>query len=344
MSYLMRQLMGPYMHASLKDGDDLGGADRGDILDAGGEKPPTDEEKKLAESLKEKAEADKAAAEKAAKTKADGDDDDEKDETKRKDTRIPLSRHKEILEEERLKTAQALAKLAQYQGAEDLEKTNEELKKAQDRLIGLEAEHAKLMNDGKPEEAAKKMTEIRKLSESVNDIRTDLKVAAAESRAYERARYDTTVERVQAAYPVLNDDNKDHDDPEQRFNPALVSKVLRVAKAYQIDGMPPAAALQEAVKDLLGEPKTAKQKEAVEVKARVSEADAKKAQREEEARRKAADAAGKQPANDKTLGKDSDKLGGGGTLSTADVMKMNFNDFSKLDEATLSRLRGDLPE
>lgn len=344
MSYLMRKLMGPYMHATLKDGDDLGGGDRGDVLDNGGDTPPTDEEKKLAEELKAKEKTDADAKAAKEKAKADEDEDDEDDPEKKRDTRIPLKRHKEILEEERLKTARAVAKLAQYQGSEDLEKTNEELKKAEDRLIGMETEHAKLINDGKTEDAARKMGEIRKLERDVNDIRTDLKVAAGEARAYEKARYDSTVERVQEAYPTLNDDNKDHEDVERRFNPTMVRKVLAVARGYQTEGMTPAAALQEAVKDLLGDPKTAKQKEAVEVKVRVTEAEAKKAAREEEARTKAAAAAGKQPAGDKTLGKDSDKLGGGGTLSTADVMKMNFGDFSKLDESTLSRLRGDIPE
>jgi hypothetical protein len=339
MSYLMRQLMGPYMHASLKDGDDLPGAgdvvDRGDSLEGGDEKPPNAEEKKVAEDLK---------AKEAEKVKAKEDEEDEGEEKTRKDTRIPLARHKEILEEERVRNAQLTAKLAQYEGAQDIEKTNAELTKAQQRLIGLEAEHAKLLTDGKVDEAARKMGEIRDLTESVNDIRVNLKVAAAESRAYERARYDTTVDRIQTAYPVLNDDNKDHEDAELRFNPSLVSKVLRVAKAYQLDGMTPSDALQEAVKDLLGEPKTAKQKEAVEVKPRVSEAEAKKAQREEEARVKAAEAAKKQPASDKSVGKDSDKMGGGGSLSAADVLKLSYSDFAKLDEKTLSAMRGDVPE
>jgi hypothetical protein len=332
----------PVQH-TLKDGDDLGGgADRGDVLDVGGEAALTDEEKKIAEELKAKETADAEAKEKAdAEAKKKEEEDADKD--KRKDTRIPLTRHKELLEAERIERTKAEAKLAQYEGAEDVAKTNEELTKAEERLLGMEAEHSKLLVDGKIDEANKKMAEIRKLDRDINDIRMDLKAAAAESRAYEKARYDITVDRVQEAYPVLNDDNKDHEDAEKRFNPALVKKVLAVSRAYQMDGLTPSAALQEAVKDLLGDPKTSKQKEAVEVTPRVDEAAAKKAAREEEARRKAAEAAGKSPPSTKIVGKESDKLGGSGTLSGEDVMKMNYADFSKLDESTLSRLRGDVP-
>ena len=43
----------PYQH-SLRDGDDLEGMDRGDEVVVKGEAPPTDEEKRLAEELKQK--------------------------------------------------------------------------------------------------------------------------------------------------------------------------------------------------------------------------------------------------------------------------------------------------
>lgn len=350
---LIYRLLHAYL-SPLKDGEDLAGMDRGDELAPGDKQPdPTEEEKKLAADLKAKADADAKAKEEAdAKAKADADkakEDEEEDDPenpgkkRRVESRIPLTRHKALIEAERAERAKAEAKLAQYEKGEDIAKTNEEITKAEDALLKMEADYTKLMTDGKTDEAAKMMTQIRRTERSINDMRTDLKTAEAESRAYERARYDTTVERVEAAYPQLNPDNKEHADEEQRFNPTLTKKVLSVAKAYQIDGMTPSAALQEAVKDLLGEPKTKQQKQAVDVTPRVDEAAAKKAAREEEARRKAAEAAGATPPSNKSVGKDADKLGGGGTLSAADVMKMSFTDFSKLDEATLARLRGDIP-
>jgi hypothetical protein len=106
--------------------------------------------------------------------------------------------------------------------------------------------------------------------------------------------------------------------------------------------MPPGPALQMAVKDLLGEPKTKKQENAVDVLPKVSEADAKKAEREEAARLKAAKTVEKSPPDLKNAGVDSDKMGG--SLSAENVMKLSYTEFSKLDDAALSRLRGDEAE
>lgn len=327
-----------FKQAPLKDDEGLG-ADRGDEVSAEQEQAAlTDEEKKLATELKEKEEAEVAKVKAAAEKKAAGEEEEEGEdkEGKRKETRIPIARHKEILERERTEKDKALAKLAQYEGAEDLVKTNEELTKAENKLLELEGQYAKLLTDGKPEEAAKVMGEIRKLDRGINQKHLDLASAATEVRAYERARYDTTVERVEEAYPILN---VDHDD----YDAAKTSKVLTVAAAYRHGGMTPSAALQEAVKDLLGAPETKKQENAVETKARVTEAEAAKAKREEAARKKAADASSQQPARLDKAGLDADKLGGKG-LSGVDVMKLSFEDFSKLDETAKARMRGDVVE
>jgi hypothetical protein len=326
------------MSSTLKDNDGLDldtSLDRGDDFNPTADADLTDEEKKVAEDLKKPKEKEAAKDESKEEEKDEEKDEDEEDETKgkRRDSRIPISRHKQILEAERAERAKLEAKLAQFEGGEDLAKTNEELSKAETKLIELEGQHAKLITDGKPEEAAKVMGDIRKLERSINKTHLKLETQAAEARAYERARYDVVVERVEAAYPILNPDHDDYDATKAR-------KVLSVMRAYQGDGLTPSAALQEAVKDLLGDPETKQQEKAVDVTPRVTDADAKRAKREEEARRKAADAASRQPSNTKDAGKDSDKLGGKG-LQAADVMKMTFTDFSKLDEKTLSSMRGD---
>ena len=352
----------PVVMHTLKDGEGLGGGagsagfeptpgDRGDEIVERGEPAPTDAEKKLAEETKaadkkaadEKAAADakaKADADAAAKQKKaekkDGDEeeDDDPDKKGKKDTRIPLARHKALLEAERTEKDRLIAQLQQYQHGDTLARTNEAIKEKEDEIIKLEGEYNKAIVDGKNEEATKLMRQIRALDRDVSQMQTKLATDAAESRAYERARYDIAVDRIEEAYPVLN---PDHDD----FDETKVKKITTIARAYQLDGMTPAKALQEAVKDLLGEPKNKAQEQATTVTPRVDEAAAAKAAREEEARAKAAKAAGQQPPLSKDVGKDADKLGGSGTLSATDVMKMNYGDFSKLDETTLSRLRGD---
>ena len=327
----MKLFHAPLMHARLDDGSDLGGdpKDRGDDI--------TDDEKKVAEELaaKEKAAADaKAKEEAAAKEEEEGDDEgDEDGEDKDKRKRIPLSRHKAILEAERTSRSQLEAKLAQYENGADVAAVNEEITKAEEKLLKQEAEYAQLVTDDKHGEAAKVMAEIRKTERFISEAKGDLKAAAAESRADERARYDEVVDRIEAAYPQLNPDSDEKD-------PVMIRKVLAVSRGYQTDGMTPAKALQEAVKDLIGDPKTAKQRTATETTPRVDEAAAKKAAREEEARKKAAEAAAAQPASAK-LGRTSDSAGKTGTLKAADVMKMSQTEFAKLDEASLAAMRGD---
>jgi hypothetical protein len=96
------------------------------------------------------------------------------------------------------------------------------------------------------------------------------------------------------------------------------------------------------VKYVLGEPKNRAQERAVNSEARVDKEDVAKKVAEERAaaaRKKAADTAGKQPPSTAKIGQDSDKSGGG--INARDVMKMSQDDFSKLDEATLAKLRGD---
>jgi hypothetical protein len=157
--------------------------------------------------------------------------------------------------------------------------------------------------------------------------------------ATEQARYDVTLARIEGAYPELDQDHADYDEP-------TMKRVLKMFRANQTDGMPPSAALQDAVKFLLGDPKTAKQREAVEVKARVNPDDVQKtaeelaAERKTSERKATAKAVADTPPNLKDAGRDSDKAGGG-ALDAKQIMKLPYNEFVKLNEADLARARGD---
>lgn len=287
------------------------------------------EEEKTAKDAADLAEVEKLAAD----GKEKGSEEDE-DKGKGKDTRIPLARHKSILEAERIARDVLEAKLAQYERGNDFAATNEALTKAESDLITLEERHAKEVADGEVATANKTNAEIRKLDKAISTQRVALATDAAEARAYERVRYDTVVERIEEAYPMMNPDLPDE------YDKGKVASVTRMAKAFQMEGMTPAKALQEAVKDILGEPTTKKQTAAVDVTPKVTEAEAAAASRKEAATKRALDADGKQPPTAAKVGQNSDALGGG--LGNVDVMKLNQDDFAKLDEAELSRLRGDL--
>jgi hypothetical protein len=336
------------------DGTDAGGGgdagDRGDDFTPTGDDAKADKDapsgKDAADKIvKDAKDAGKNAdeetdEEKAAKAKAgkDAEDDDDKDEKgeKRKDTRIPVSRHKELLEKERLARTEVEKKLARYEQGDRVAVINDEITKAEEKVTALDAEYAALITDGKHSDAAAKMKEIRKLEREIGDKKANLSAAEATSRAIETVRYQTTVERLEEAYPVLNPDHEDFDQ-EQAVD------VRDLAATYtQHKGMTPAEAIQKAAIKLLGST-TKKQEDATTVKARVDKEEADAVARAEARKKKQVEknleTSGKQPPDTSKLGADHDKAGGG--IEAKDVLRMSHDDFVKLDEATLARMRGD---
>ena len=250
------------------------------------------------------------------------------------DARIPLSRHKEILEAERGRREALEQQLSKFQQGQQVAATNDEITQLEDKLIAKEAEYNKALADGEIDSANKLMREIRAMDRDITDKRTSMNIQAAEARAVERVRYDTLVERMEEAYPQLNPEHED-------FDKAKTAEVLELKAAYQATGYTPSQALQKAIK-LVMPPKTKAQEVAAEATPRVSAEDAAKAKAEARAleqRKKNADVAGKQPPATTKVGQDHDKLGG--QISAKDVLKMSQDDFMKLDEKTLAAMRGD---
>jgi hypothetical protein len=311
------------------DEDGSAAVDRGDTLDAGApEINPAAEADAAAEIARIQAEKDAAAA---PAGEAEGEAEGETAAEKKKDSRIPLARHKELLEKERSQRAAVEAQLAQYQKGQAVAATNEKIADAEGKLSTLEASYTKLMADGELDKATAAMQQIRQLERSISDQKLEFSVAAAEARAVERVRYDTVVDRLEEAYPVLNPDSDDH-DPDQ------VQDVLDLKAVYEKRGMTPSAALQKAAAKTFGAA-TAKQEKATTVTPQVDK-DAVAAARKEAATKTAIAAAKATPASTKDVGLDSDKLGGG--LTAANAMKMSQDDFAKLTEDQLAKLRGDL--
>lgn len=250
------------------------------------------------------------------------------------DARIPLSRHKEILEAERGRREALEQQLSKFQQGQQVAATNDEITQLEDKLISKEAEYNKAVTDGEVDKANTLMREIRMLDRDIGSKRLTMDIQAAEARAVERVRYDTLVERMEEAYPQLN---PEHDD----FDKAKTAEVLELKAAYQATGYTPSQALQKAIK-LVMPPKTKAQEVAAEATPRVSAEDAAKAKAEARAleqRKKNADVAGKQPPATSKVGQDHDKLGG--QISAKDVLKMSQEDFMKLDDKTLAAMRGD---
>lgn len=323
--------------------DEPGAAGGGDpVVDRGDELEPKaapvaavvdtsdDASKDVKDALKlEKAPPDD---DKGDEDKSDDDkgDDKEDKEGKRKDTRVPLDRHTAILNKERAQRAELETKLAQYERGGQIAAVNADITALEESVAKLEKDYATALTDGEIDKATSIMAEIRKADRQITNATSDMRVTAEIARATETARYNVALERVESAYPTLN---PDHDD----FDSAELVEVAELKSAFELQGKTPTVALQKAVDILLGK-ETVKQKEAIDVKPRVAEKDV-AAERKAAAVTKAVEAVNKTPPNAGRVGLDSDKMGG--DLKAEDVLKMSQEDFSKLSDSALAKLRGD---
>ena len=312
---------------------DAGGTDiidRGDDLEPDVNPEDPDGTLAVAEDPKVKELADKIAADKAAADEAAAAEADEAD-PKKKDARIPLSRHEAVLHKEREKRQELERQLAQFQKGSQIADMNADLTAAENEIMALEKQYADLLTDGENEKAVAVMSKIRGKERDMAEAKSDMKIHAAEVRATERARYNTTLERIEQAFPSLNPDHEDYDEE-------AMGEVAELKSAYEMKGLTPTAALQKAVK-LIVEPRTTKQEMATTTKPNVSEKDV-AAERKAAAVGKAAKAAAATPPSLARTGLDSDKLGRG-VDDAASVIKLSQGEFAKLSEAALAKLRGD---
>lgn len=254
----------------------------------------------------------------------------------KKDTRIPLNRHTEILNRERAAREAAEAEVAKLKQGQQVVTLNAEITKLEDKVAGLETRYAEALAEGKTKEAADLMKEIRTSERSIIQQRAAFDTQVATAQAVEQVRYDTTVERLETAYPQLKPGSED-------FDAEVVKEVLDLQEAFELKGLPASAALQKAVGYVI-KPETKKQEDATKVTPRVTEDDAAaalaaKAARETEARKRNASAANAQPPAMGKVGANGDAAGG--VLDAKAVIKMPFEKFVQLDDETLSRMRGD---
>ena len=315
----------------LNDTLDSGGTDTTPPVDRGDDLiPPTVE--KIDPSIGIKADPAVAALEKEIEGKEDPADDTKEGEDKVKDTRIPAARHKEILEKERAKTAALAAENAQLKTRGELgaagADASAEFATIEASVQAMEEQYADLLTDGKNKEAVAVMAKIRQAERHMAELKSDLKVRAASLQMAESARYETALTRIESAFPQLNPDHENYDEK-------TMSRVARMARANQADGMTQVAALQDAVEAVIGA-ETTQQEKATTVTPRTPAAD-----RKAEAVGKTVKAVAKTPPSLTRVGQDSDKLGGG-ELDPRAVAKMSQKEFAGLSEATLAKMRGDV--
>jgi hypothetical protein len=338
-----------FLHKYLKPAGEADGG--GGATDRGDDFQPTGEDAGGAQDALSKAERDAearaAAAEKEKAAAGDDSDDldpedpdadpaaDDKAKPKGKDSRIPLSRHKDILARERAQREAAEERLAQYEKGQQVANINEDLTALETSVLTMEAEYNKLLADGEIEKATAKMTQIRRTERQITETQAAYRSQLAIAQATEQNRYETALERIEAAFPALNPDD-------DAFDKATLGEVVEWKIFYERQrNMTPTKALQAAVKKVVGVEDKAQEKAttvAPKVDAAAVEKDVAKERRAAAAGKTAA-AVGKTPASTTKVGIDSDKAGG--ALNAKDIMKMSQDDFKNLPDDVLARMRGD---
>lgn len=273
--------------------------------------------------------ADKEAAEKEAAAKAAADEERARDE---KGRFIPVSRHKDVLEKERERADIAERKLAELNDQLKQVDRNVDVQKLETEITELEKAHAKALLDGDADKAAEHMRAIRLKERTIAIQESDRLSSRAKDQAREEVRLDMAIERLEAAYPQLNEKSDE-------FDQTLTEMVLSSQRTYiERDRMAPADALVKAAATVMEKFKTALPAAAADEKGLQAAKDAAKERTEAQVKANL-DAAAKTPAALKDAGKDSDK---GGLTEKVDVKKLTDEEFRALPDATKARLRGDL--
>lgn len=291
------------------------------------------DEAAAAKALEDEA-AEKAAAE--AKAKAMIEKKPEEEEVKTETKEEEEKERSKVIPRERFDAAQKKAKereLALHKQIEDLQKhtvaqqVSTDTKKLQGAIDTLQDQYEDALLDGKKAEAKAIRQELFRLQDAMIEVKTNVSSEAAKRETISELKYDAALAKAESEHPELNPDSDEYDE-------TLTDEVGVLLEAFVLRGFNRDAALQKAVKYVVGDaPK--KDLDNTDPKKLVKE-------REEAARRKAAEAAKKQPPATTKTGLDTDKAGQKGDVKDIDIMRISQERFAKLDEEQLARMRGDI--
>ena len=341
MSILLRNLLKRYQAPRGGEGEDLpGAADYGDDFtptedDAPAAKAPADAEDKAEDKADEGegGEGEDEGLRGAVEETPDNVEADKKSTGTPKTGKgkfIPLDRHEKLLKKERARREELEAQLSQSRAGQEVVKTNDALEKIETELVNMETQYNELLAEGDIKGAAQLMTQIRRKNAELSNVTAAQRDAEVMARAVEKVRYDEALDRIEEAYPELNPDADEYDDDKYQ-------DVLDLMRAGQQRGLSPTKSLQRAVNRVMGAD-TAEQKRATTVTPRVDESEI-AAKRRGEAVKRNLDAAGRTPPATHRTGAGNDTAGG--ALTAKAVMAMDEDEFVKLSEKDLARLRGD---
>ena len=333
MNPLLQKLLNRYQKQADDDGSDLPGGD----ADYGDDFTPTDDGAGTSSAAKDDAGDESAAADEdlraAAEELEEGTEEAKKTGTPKsgKGKFIPLDRHEKLLKKERARREELEAQLSQSRAGQQMAQANEDLSRVEDELVAMEAKYNDLLAEGDTQAAAQLMTQIRRKNAELSSITAAQRDAEVMARAVEKVRFDEALDRIEEAYPELDPESEDYDED-------TYQDVYDLMVAGRQRGLSATKALQRAVARVMGAETTA-QKRATTATPRVDENDVASRRRGEAVRRNL-DAARRTPPATHRISANNDAAGG--ALTAKAVMSMSEDDFEKLSDKDLARLRGDV--
>lgn len=329
----LQKLLNRYQKQADDDGSDLPGGD----ADYGDDFTPTDDGAEDVPAAKDDAGDEPAAADEdlraAAEELEEGTEEAKKTGTPKsgKGKFIPLDRHEKLLKKERARREELEAQLSQSRAGQQMAQANEDLSRVEDELVAMEAKYNDLLAEGDTQTAAQLMTQIRRKNAELNSITAAQRDAEVMARAVEKVRFDEALDRIEEAYPELDPDSDEYDED-------TYQDVYDLMMAGRQRGLSATKALQRAVARVMGA-ETSAQKRATTATPRVDENNVASRRRGEAVRRNL-DAARRTPPATHRISANNDAAGG--ALTAKAVMNMSEDDFEKLSDKDLARLRGDV--
>ena len=240
--------------------------------------------------------------------------------------RIPKARFDEAVNRERERAEAAERRAAELEAAMQERQAAAaagQFQQARQTLAQLQDKYEELLVDGMRDEARQVRMQIEAAREQLQEARVAQMAEEARTRTLTTIKYETTLANIEGQYPELNPDNP------ETYSEAHANEVARLMQGFMATGTDNITALKDAVRYVMGAP-AARPNRAAAPAARAPAAD-----RAVAAREKAAAAAARQPQPTDLGGRTS------AAPTPVPLSKMSPQQFAKLDEAALSKLRGD---
>jgi hypothetical protein len=247
-----------------------------------------------------------------------------------KEPRIPKTRFDQAVQRERERAAAAEAELKKYRDRAAQQAQAANFEESQKKVKELLKEHSSLLADGDLDKASDVMEQVLQLRDDMTQARAQALAENTRNSTKNEIRYDATVTRLEAEYPEINPDSESFDEQAVRRVQMMVTGIM------QSEGKDAATALQEATDILLKPAKEAKGALREKPSEEAAEAGLRRRQQQID---KNVDAAAKQPPSTAEVGADHDAAGGG--VDAAAIAKMSWEEFLKVPDDELAKMRGD---